>query len=111
MHIGYYFLALSILTEVVATRFFKSSNGLTKLLPSLLAFAFINPAYACLAVTLRTKIPLSIAYGIWSGVGIVLISLIDVALGQQLDVLAIVGLMLIVVGVALVSYSNYAATQ
>ena len=56
-------------------------------------------AFFFLSLTLRT-IPVGIAYAIWSGAGIVLVTLIAwFALGQTLDGPAILGLALIVAGV------------
>ena len=103
---AYKFLALAILSEVIATRLLKRSDGLTKLWPAgFLALAFINISYSCLAQTLKADVlPLGVAYGIWSAVGIVLIATIDVILGQRLDIPAIAGLALIVVGVVIITF-------
>ena len=104
---GYKFLALAIISEVVATRLLKSSDGFSRVWPAVLSLAFINVAYVSLAKTLET-VPLAIAYGIWSGIGIVVIEIIDtVVFGQSLDMLAVGGLALIVIGVVVIYYSKY----
>ena len=103
---GYKFLALAIISEVVATRLLKSSDGFSRVWLRV-SLAFINVAYVSLAKTLET-VPLAIAYGIWSGIGIVVIEIIDtVVFGQSLDMLAVGGLALIVIGVVVIYYSKY----
>ncbi|MDE2367302.1 MAG: QacE family quaternary ammonium compound efflux SMR transporter [Betaproteobacteria bacterium] len=93
------FLSVAIVSEVVATSALKSSNGFTQLWPSLVVVAGYSAAFFFLSLTLRT-IPVGIAYAIWSGAGIVLITAIGwLVLGQSLDVPAIIGLALIIAGV------------
>ena len=93
------FLSIAIISEVVATSALKSSAGFTQLWPSLLVIAGYAAAFFFLSLTLRTM-PVGVAYAIWSGVGIVLITLIAwIVLGQSLDGPAVVGLALIVAGV------------
>ena len=93
------YLAIAIASEVVATSALKGSNGFTRPLPSLLVVAGYCLAFFFLSLTLKT-IPLGIAYAVWSGVGIVLISLAGLLLyGQQLDTAAVVGIALIIAGV------------
>jgi small multidrug resistance pump len=92
------FLLIAIFGEVMATSALKSSAGFTQLWPSLLVIAGYLVAFFFLSLTLRTM-PVGVAYAIWSGVGIVLITLIAwFVLGQSLDGPAIVGLTLIVAG-------------
>ncbi|ARP96070.1 DMT family transporter [Bordetella genomosp. 13] len=93
------YLAIAIAAEVVATSALKSSDGFTRLWPSVITAAGYAVAFYFLAVTLRT-IPMGVVYAIWSGVGIVLISLVGwVVYKQHLDVPAILGILLIVAGV------------
>lgn len=93
------FLSVAIVSEVVATSALKSSNGFTQFWPSLVVVAGYAAAFFFLSLTLRT-IPVGIAYAIWSGAGIVLITAIGwLVLGQSLDVPAIIGLALIIAGV------------
>lgn len=96
---NWFFLAAAIVSEVIATSALKASDGFSKLWPSVVVVAGYGLAFYFLALTLRT-IPIGIAYAIWSGVGIVLISAIGWLLfGQKLDAAAIVGITLIVSGV------------
>lgn len=78
-------LSMAIVAEIIATSALKSSEGFTRLLPSLVTVAGYAIAFYFLALTLRV-IPVGVAYAIWSGVGIVLISLVSwLWFGQKLD--------------------------
>ena len=97
---GYAYLSIAIIAEVVATTALKALEEFTRLGPSILVVAGYGIAFYCLSLVLRT-IPLGIAYAIWSGVGIALISIIGVILYKQsLDWPAVLGIALIVAGVA-----------
>lgn len=105
------YLAIAIVSEVIATSALKASDGFSRLGPSLLVVAGYAIAFACLSLTLRT-IPVGVAYAIWSGVGIALIALIGwLAFGQSLDLAAIVGLALIVAGVIVLNVFSRSAAQ
>jgi len=96
-------LGIAIVAEVIATSALKASDGLTRLLPSVIVLAGYGVAFLFLSFALRS-IPMGIAYAIWSGIGIVLISIAGRLLyGQTLDPPALVGLGLIVAGVATVN--------
>jgi small multidrug resistance pump len=100
---NYVFLAVAILAEVIATTALKASDNFSKLLPSILTVIGYLIAFACLSQTLRT-IPTGVAYAIWSGVGIVLVSLAAWLLqGQKLDTPAVLGIGLIVAGVVVMN--------
>lgn len=93
------FLSVAIVSEVVATSALKASNGFTQLWPSLVVIAGYAIAFFFLSLTLRTM-PVGVAYAIWSGVGILLVTLIAwFVFKQSLDIPAIIGLALIVAGV------------
>lgn len=95
------FLSLAIVSEVVATSALKASHGFTQLWPSLVVIAGYALAFFFLSLTLRTM-PVGVAYAIWSGVGIVLVTLIAwFVFKQSLDIPAIIGLTLIVAGVVI----------
>ena len=95
-------LFIAIAAEVVATSALKASDGFSRLWPSLLVVASYATAFYCLSLTLKT-IPVGMAYAIWSGAGIVLVSLIAwLVFKQSLDLPAIVGMGLIVAGVLVI---------
>ncbi len=97
------FLAIAICGEVVATSALKSSQGFTRLVPSLIVVTGYAIAFYFLSLVLRT-IPVGIAYAVWSGLGIVLVTGIAWVLhGQKLDAWAFVGIGLIVSGVAVLN--------
>lgn len=96
---NYLILAAAIVAEVAATTAMKTSDGFTKLVPSLVTVAGYAIALYLLSLSLRT-IPTGIAYAVWSGIGIVLIALIAwVFHGQKLDLPAAIGMAMIIGGV------------
>jgi len=105
------FLSAAIVCEVIATSALKSSEGFSRLWPSLIVATGYMAAFYFLSLTLKT-IPVGVAYAIWSGAGIVLIALIArVFLGQTLDAPAIIGLSLIVAGVVVLNLFSKTITH
>ncbi|WNN43429.1 MULTISPECIES: SMR family transporter [Winslowiella] len=96
-------LFIAIVFEVIGTTLMKFAEGFTKPGYTVATLACYGVAFYCLSLTLQ-HIPTGIAYAIWSGVGIVLISLAAWVLnGQKLDLAAIIGLAFIIVGVIIVN--------
>ena len=96
------YLAIAILAEVIGTSALKASDGFTVWAPSAVVVAGYSVSFYFLSLALRS-IPVGVAYAIWSGIGIVLISVIGwVLFRQRLDAAAIVGMGLIVAGVAVI---------
>ena len=99
---GYTSLALAIVAEVVATSALQASAGFTRLWPSVLVVLGYGVAFYCLSLTLRT-VPVGVAYALWSGLGIVLITAVGWVLYQQrVDAAALLGMALIMAGVAVI---------
>jgi small multidrug resistance pump len=99
----YLYLSIAIVSEVIATSALRAADGFTRLLPSVLVVAGYALAFFFLSLTLKT-IPVGVAYAIWSGIGIVLISLVAYFLyGQSLDAPALIGMGLIVAGVMVIN--------
>ena len=99
---GYTSLALAIVAEVVATSALQASAGLTRPGPSVLVVLGYGVAFYCLSLTLRT-VPVGVAYALWSGLGIVLITAVGWVLYQQrVDAAALLGMALIMAGVAVI---------
>ena len=93
------FLCVAIIAEVIATSALKSSEGFSKPIASVIVVLGYIIAFYCLSLTLKT-IPVGIAYAIWSGVGIVLVTIIAwIVFDQKLDVWGIIGIALIMSGV------------
>lgn len=96
-------LAVAIVAEVIATSALKASEGFSKLGPTAVVAIGYGVAFYFLSLTLRSM-PVGIAYAVWSGAGIVLISAVGwFAFGQKLDLWAVVGMGLIVTGVLVVN--------
>ncbi|MCP4790035.1 MAG: multidrug efflux SMR transporter [Gammaproteobacteria bacterium] len=93
------FLLVAVASEVVGTSFLKTSEGFTKLGPSLAVLVGYSLSFYFLSLTLKA-IPVGVAYAVWSGLGIVFISLMGrYVFGQQLDWPAIIGITFILAGV------------
>ncbi|PRY66867.1 small multidrug resistance pump [Vreelandella songnenensis] len=93
------YLIMAIVAEVIATSALKASEGFTRPLPSVLVVVGYGVAFYLLSLVLRT-LPVGIAYAIWAGLGIVLVTLMGVfAFGEKPDLPAVVGISLIVAGV------------
>lgn len=99
----YAVLMVAIVLEVMGTTALQMSQQFTRLGPSIVLVLCYAASFYCLSVTLRV-IPVGIAYAIWSGLGIVLISTVGlVFFRQKLDLAAIIGLGLIIAGVIVVN--------
>ncbi|HCU53240.1 MAG TPA: QacE family quaternary ammonium compound efflux SMR transporter [Gammaproteobacteria bacterium] len=97
------YLAIAIISEVIATSALKAADGFTRWGPSVLVVLGYASAFYFLSLTLRS-IPLGIVYAIWAGVGIALIALVGwVVYHQSLDLWALLGIGLIVAGVAVLN--------
>ena len=102
-------LLAAIVLEVIATSALQASQQFTRPWPTLLMALGYLGAFFFLSLALR-GIPVGIAYAIWSGLGIVLISAVGwVVFGQKLDMPAIIGLGLILAGVLVVNLFSGAA--
>lgn len=105
------FLATAIIFEVIATSALKSSEGFTRLVPSFIVVAGYAAAFYFLSLTLKS-IPVGIAYAVWSGLGIVLVTAIAWVLhGQKLDMWGFVGVGFIISGVAVLNLLSKASVH
>ena len=100
---AYLFLMCAIVFEVIATTALKASAEFTRLVPSLITIVGYTLAFYCLSLSLR-GIPIGIAYAVWSGIGMVLIALVQVFYFRQpLDLPAMAGMALILSGVCVMN--------
>ncbi|GAA6201080.1 SMR family transporter [Aquicoccus sp. SU-CL01552] len=107
----YLFLILAVAAETVGTTALQASQQFSRLMPSLLAVAGYAVAFYFLALTLRIM-PVGIVYAMWSGLGIVFIALIGfVAFGQRLDLPALLGLAMIIGGIAVINLFSGSTTH
>ena len=96
-------LFIAIVAEVIATSALKASQGFSVFIPSCITVLGYTIALYFLSLTLKT-IPMGIAYAIWSGAGIILISLVGwFGFKQQLDVPALIGLALMISGILVIN--------
>ena len=96
-------LFVAIVAEVIATSMLKSTEGFTRLWPSVVVIVCYETAFILLSISMKT-IPVGIVYAVWSGVGVALITLAAwVFLGQTLDAAGLAGLALIVCGVVVIN--------
>lgn len=101
--IGYLYLVLAIITEVIGTSALKYADGFTNLIPSIIVGVSYGLSFYFLSLTLRT-VPMHIAYALWAGLGIILITLISIVLFKELpNIYVIVGIACIVTGVVLIN--------
>ena len=99
----WFLLAVAIVAEVIATSTLKSTEGFTRLWPSVVVVLCYETAFILLSLTLK-KIPVGIVYAVWSGVGVALITLVAwFFLGQALSATDLMGLALIVGGVVVIN--------
>ncbi|ANI29314.1 multidrug DMT transporter [Yersinia entomophaga] len=100
---GFLYLMMAIVAEVIATTLLKASEGFTRLVPSIFVVIGYGIAFWGLSQVVKTM-PLGIAYAIWSGLGIVLVSVAATFMYQQkLDWAAILGMTLIISGVLVIN--------
>jgi small multidrug resistance pump len=95
----WFLLALAIGSEVIATTALPASQGFSRLLPSCIVILGYGVAFYCLSLVLN-DMPVGVVYAIWSGIGIVLVTLIGWLFYQQkIDLPALLGIGLIAAGV------------
>jgi small multidrug resistance pump len=97
------YLLIAILTEVVGTTMMKVSQGLTRLMPSVLMFAMYAISFVFMAFALK-KLEVSTAYAIWSGLGTALIAAIGILWFQEsFSITKLAGTGLVIAGVVLLN--------
>ncbi len=99
---AYLILALAVLAETIGTTALQASQQFTRLWPSVLVVLAYSVSFYLLSMTLKVM-PVGVVYALWSGLGIILIALIGFAVfGQRLDLPAIIGLLMIIGGIAVI---------
>jgi multidrug transporter EmrE-like cation transporter len=104
-------LGIAIVAEVIGTSALKASEGFTRLGPSVVVVLGYAVAFYCLSLVLRT-LPVGVTYAVWSGLGIVLITLVAWLLyGQTIDLAGLIGMGLIIAGVAVLNLFSRASAH
>ena len=107
----YLYLGIAIVAEVIATTALKATDGFSRPLPSLFVIAGYCLAFYMLSLTLRTM-QVGVAYAIWCGVGILLVTLISLFVYKQTpDVWAMLGMALILAGVMVIHLMSKTAVS
>lgn len=105
------YLMMAIVAEVIATTMLKASEGFTRLWPSLLVVVGYGVSFWGVSMVVKSM-PLGIVYAIWSGMGIVLVSIAAVFVYQQkLDWPAMIGMGLIIAGVLVINLLSKASVH
>ncbi|KRN75253.1 hypothetical protein IV73_GL000411 [Weissella kandleri] len=100
---NYLFLFLAIFAELAGTNLLKFTDGFTKLYPTAATLFMYGLAFYCLSIVVK-DFPVNIVYAIWSGAGIVLVTLVSVFIfHNSINWQTLLGTLLIVVGVILVN--------
>ena len=98
---GYWYLIIAIIAEVLATSALMHSEGFSRLLPSLIVVVGYGMSFYFLSLVLQT-IPIGVAYAVWGGLGIALITIVGaVFYGQKMDLPGFLGITLIISGVVM----------
>ena len=104
--IAWVLLAAAIATEVVGTLALRASNGLSRLVPTIIVIVGYLASFGLLAVVLKTM-PVGIVYAVWAAVGVALVAVLGkLIFDDPVPPLAMAGMVLIIAGVALVSLSG-----
>lgn len=94
------FLALAIVSEISATVSLKLSEGFTKPVQSAVVVVGYVASFACLSQALARGMAVSVAYGVWSAVGVAAVATIGALfLGERLTLTQVGGIALVILGV------------
>ncbi|HCY8697109.1 TPA: quaternary ammonium compound efflux SMR transporter QacG [Staphylococcus aureus] len=99
----YLYLFISIATEIIGTSFLKTSEGFTKLWPTLGTLLSFGICFYFLSLTIKF-LPLNITYATWAGLGLILTTIISVIVFKEnVNLISIISIGLIVIGVVLLN--------
>lgn len=109
--LAYTFLTAAIVLEVMGTTALQASQQFTRPWPTLAVVICYSAAFYALTHVLKVM-PVGVAYALWSGLGIVLISVVSYfVFGQRLDGYAMLGIALIIAGVLVINILSKTATH
>ena len=101
---GYFYLLIAIVGEVIATTYLKSTNNFTEFLPTTYVVIGYGTAFYFMMLAMKT-IPIAITYSIWAAIGISAITILGALKYKEIpDMLAILGLFLIILGVIILVF-------
>ena len=95
----YLYLILSIITEVIGSSFLKTTDGFSKLYPTIATFISFAACFYFLSKTLH-HLPLHITYARWAGLGLILTTLVSIIIFKEnVNLMSILSIAFILVGV------------
>ena len=101
---GYFYLLIAIIGEVIGTTYLKSTNNFSEFLPSTYVVLGYGTAFYFMMLAMKT-IPVAITYSIWAAIGISAITILGALKYKEVpDLLAILGLGIIIVGVIILVF-------
>ncbi|EHM45850.1 multidrug efflux protein [Yokenella regensburgei ATCC 43003] len=107
----YVILAISICAETLATTMMKASEGFSRLLPSIVVVVGYAISFYGLSQVVKTM-NIGIAYAIWAGMGIFLVSIMSFLIyKQRLDFPAIAGMVCIAIGIMVIQLFSKSVTH
>ena len=100
---AYVYLIAAIIAEVIGTSALKASEEFTRIVPSLIVVLSYGVTFYLLTLVLRT-IPVGVTYAIWSGFGIILVTLVSMVLYKETpDFPSVLGMGLIILGAIIIN--------
>ncbi len=108
---AYVILIFAVLAETIGTTALQASQQFTRLVPSIVVVLAYGVSFYLLSMTLKVM-PVGIVYALWSGTGIVFIALIGfIVFGQKLDLAAVLGITMIIGGIAVIHLFSNTSTH
>ena len=101
-------LLLAIASEVVGTTALKVSDGMTRVVPTIVVFVGYGAAFWLLSLVLKTM-SVGASYAIWAGLGTAGVAAIGVLwFGEEMGLARISGILLIIAGVVVLNLGTQA---
>ncbi|MFD0741102.1 DMT family transporter [Phytohabitans flavus] len=101
---AFVFLGLAIAAEVLGTSLIKSTEGFTKLWPTLASLSAYAVSFLTLSMAIQRGLQVGVGYAIWSGLGTTLIVIIGALfLSEPITLAKVVGVALVVAGVVVLN--------
>lgn len=108
MH-SFLLLLLAIASEVAATTALKVSDGMTRLVPTIVVVIGYGVAFWLMSLVLRTM-TVGTTYAIWAGLGTAGVAAIGVLwFGEEMGLARLSGILLIIAGVVVLNMNAPAA--
>lgn len=101
---AYVFLGLAIAVEILGTSLLKSTDGFTRLWPTVASVASYATSFIMLAKSIQRGMQVGVAYAVWSGLGTTVIVVIGALfLGEPVTALKVLGVALVIAGVVVLN--------